>query len=448
MKKRMLALLLVLCLTAALLAVPVSAEEPLEGYNYLKSLAQSGEYAEEEAVWYVAWQLDEELPLYYGIYYYVNRNSVQLVLLSEDLELALECPKFRDSRDCSVILQDYTNEVGLVTRIPETAVYTLDSELEINFYDGAASLKDSYYQSAKQLLTLVLEYTADLLSEGGYTLRDIDFASFRCAHHLWDEGSQNPAPSCTEAGLMRYVCLRCGETREETLPALGHSWRFTQVLTEPEGDDLHSGAGLYSCSRCGETKEDRLCAGEIFSDMPREGNWAHDPIDWAYFNGISSGKTASTFAPKATVTRAEVVSFLYKLMGSPAPASSENPFTDVKEGKYYYNPVLWAVGAEVSSGVSPTRFGPRQICTRAQIVTLLWNAAGKPEPRLNENPFVDVGAGKYYYKAVLWAYENHVTGGVTATSFGAGKPCTRAQTVAFLYKAYELLTADPLPEEP
>ena len=57
-------------------------------------------------------------------------------------------------------------------------------------------------------------------------------------------------------------------------------------------------------------------------------------------------------------------------------------------------------------------------------------------------------AGKYYYKAVLWAYENHVTGGVTATSFGAGKPCTRAQTVAFLYKAYELLNADPLPEEP
>ena len=447
MRKRMLALLLVLCLTAALLAVPVSAEEPLEAYNYLKSLAQSGEYAEEEAVWYVAWQLDEEQPLYYGIYYNVYYDRVDLVLLNGDLELVLECPRYQDLFNCAVFLSDYANEVGLVTYIPEPAVYTLDSELEIGFYDGAASLKDSYYRAAKQMLTLVLEYTADLLSEGGYTLRDIDFASFRCAHHLWDDGSQNPAPSCTEAGLMRYVCLRCGETREEALPALGHSWRFTQVLTEPEGDDPHSGTGLYRCSRCGETKEDRLCAGEIFTDMPKDDNWAHDPIDWAYFNGITSGKTANTFAPKATVTRAEVVSFLYKAMGSPEPAITENPFTDVAEGKYYYNPVLWAVGTGVTTGATPTSFAPRKNCTRAQIVSFLWNAAGKPEPVTQENPFPDVSASKYYYKAVLWAYENNITGGVSATAFGPSRVCTRAQTVTFLYKAYELLSAVTLPEE-
>ena len=258
-------------------------------------------------------------------------------------------------------------------------------------------------------------------------------------YHL-DEG-RTTQPSCTEDGYTWTTCSRCGDKKFQRQPALGHAWSYTETLSPGEGKE--HGTALYTCTRCQETKEGRLCAAEVFTDMPADDNWAHTPIDWAYFGGVTSGKTATTFAPKATVTRAEVVSFLYKAMGSPEPAGTENPFTDVAEGKYYYKPVLWAVGAGVTTGATPTSFAPKKNCTRAQIVTFLWNAAGKPEPAAEENPFTDVSEGKYYYKAVLWASQNGVTGGVTATTFGPGKACTRAQTVTFLYKAQALLTAKP-----
>ena len=272
--------------------------------------------------------------------------------------------------------------------------------------------------------------------------------SCQIGNHVWELESSS-APTCTEDGRKVLSCRLCKNTKEEITPALGHAWKLTEIQSEPEeGESLHEGVGLYTCTRCNETKEGRLCADEVFTDMPADNNWAHAAIDWAYFGGVTSGKTANTFAPKATVTRAEVVSFLYKAMGSPAPAVTENPFTDVAEGKYYYNPVLWAVGAGITTGATPTSFAPRKNCTRAQIVSFLWNAAGKPEPVTQENPFPDVSENKYYYKAVLWAYENHITGGVSASSFGPNRVCTRAQTVTFLYKAVDLLPAGPQPQEP
>ena len=86
--------------------------------------------------------------------------------------------------------------------------------------------------------------------------------------------------------------------------------------------------------------------------------------------------------------------------------------------------------------VTATTFGPKQVCTRAQVVTFLWTFKGKPEPTLEENPFTDVTAGKYYYKPVLWAVENHITGGVTPTNYGPKQLCTRAQVVTVLYKTF------------
>ena len=262
--------------------------------------------------------------------------------------------------------------------------------------------------------------------------------------HDWRQDQEKTMePSCTEEGKLAETCARCGEIRESALAALGHDWKYTKTLT-PTVDSEH-GTALYTCQRCQQTKEDKLCAGLIFTDMPAEGNWAHNPIDWAYFKGITSGKTPTTFAPKAKVTRAEVVTFLWTAMGKPEPTLTENPFKDVKEGKYYYKPVLWAYEHNITGGKTENTFGWRDECSRAQIVTFLWSAAGKPEPTLTENPFTDVSEDKYYYKAVLWAYENSITGGVTETSFGPSKTCTRAQTVTFLYKAYELLTAEPEP---
>jgi hypothetical protein len=111
------------------------------------------------------------------------------------------------------------------------------------------------------------------------------------------------------------------------------------------------------------------------------------------------------------------------------------PFKDVKESAFYYKAMLWAVEQGITTGTSATTFGPNKDCTRGQVVTFLWRAAGQPEPKSTSCPFTDVKATASYYKAVLWAVENGVTSGTSATTFSPGKICTRGQVVTFLYNA-------------
>ena len=107
----------------------------------------------------------------------------------------------------------------------------------------------------------------------------------------------------------------------------------------------------------------------------------------------------------------------------------------MKEGNFFYKPVLWAVEQYITSGVSPTEFGSYSNCNRAAVVTFLWRAAGSPEPASNNNPFTDVKSTDFFYKPVLWAVENGITAGLTATTFGPTAECNRAQVVTFLYRA-------------
>lgn len=178
------------------------------------------------------------------------------------------------------------------------------------------------------------------------------------------------------------------------------------------------------------------CPGNVFADMPTKGNWAHDAIDWAIVTGVTSGTSETTFSPNAGCTRAQVVTFLWRAAGSPEPTSNNNPFTDVTGG-YYYKAVLWAVENNITSGTSETTFSPNSTCTRAQIVTFLWRFEGSPAPKTTNNPFTDVKPGSYYEKAVLWASESGVTAGTSATTFSPDATCTRAQVVTFLYRDIE-----------
>ena len=118
-------------------------------------------------------------------------------------------------------------------------------------------------------------------------------------------------------------------------------------------------------------------------------------------------------------------------MGNSSDTStSSNPFTDVKQGDYFYDPVLWAVGCEITGGTTPNTFSPNDTCTQAQILTFIWRAKGQPEPAIS-NPFGDIKSDDYYYKAALWAYEN---GLVSGSSFNASAPCTRSMVVTYLWK--------------
>ena len=176
------------------------------------------------------------------------------------------------------------------------------------------------------------------------------------------------------------------------------------------------------------------CAGKRFGDAPQPGNWAHDAIDWAIDSAITNGTSTTNFSPEMSCTRAQVVTFLWRAAGSPEPESYGHPFTDVAEGSYYHKAVLWAVEQGITNGTARDKFSPDMVCSRGQIVTFLWRYEGSPALKNANNPFKDVVSGAYYEKAVLWASETGVTSGTTPTTFRPDDTCTRAQVVTFLHR--------------
>ena len=171
-----------------------------------------------------------------------------------------------------------------------------------------------------------------------------------------------------------------------------------------------------------------------FTDVANDA-WYAAPVLWAKENNVTGGTSATTFGPEDSCTRAQVVTFLWAANGKPEPKSMINPFTDVAENAWYLKPVLWAVEQGITTGVSATEFGPENTCTRAQIATFLYAAAGKPDVS-GKSTFADVKDVDWFAKPVIWAKENNVTGGISPTEFGPNQVCTRAQVVTFLYKVY------------
>lgn len=168
-----------------------------------------------------------------------------------------------------------------------------------------------------------------------------------------------------------------------------------------------------------------------FHDVSRF-DYFYDAVKWAVDHDITSGTGRFTFSPNAACTRAQTVTFLWRAAGSPRPVSAVNPFTDVHYGDYFYQAVLWAVENGITMGTSATTFSPDATVTRAQVVTFLWRANGQPAAW--NSGFTDVRADAYYAKAVAWAVQNGIT---TGTGFGVFSPdaaCTRAQIVTFLYR--------------
>ena len=158
-------------------------------------------------------------------------------------------------------------------------------------------------------------------------------------------------------------------------------------------------------------------SGFYFIDVP-ESAYYYDAVYWAVDEGITNGTTATTFSPNNACTRAQMVTFLWRAAGEPEPENTANPFTDVAAGAYYYDAVLWAV--------------EQGITNRAQTVTFLWRSAGSPA--VSGSGFADVASDAYYAGAVAWAVSEGITNGTTATTFSPSSSCTRAQIVTFLYR--------------
>ena len=156
-------------------------------------------------------------------------------------------------------------------------------------------------------------------------------------------------------------------------------------------------------------------------------------MDWAVEKGVTDGTTPTTFSPDAVCTRGQAVTFLWRAMGSPKPTSAKNPFTDIKADAYYYEAVLWAVEKGITDGMTPTTFEPETTVNRGQAVTFIHRAAGTPTA-VHKDVFTDVAEGAYYHNAVLWAVSKSITDGMTPSTFAPNGGCTRGQIVTFLYR--------------
>ena len=211
------------------------------------------------------------------------------------------------------------------------------------------------------------------------------------------------------------------------------------IVTDASGDEIRvrdRGDGEYTFTMPDSKVTVEVTFVEERDELPfvdvAADAYYYDAVAWAVENGVTTGVTDTIFAPGNPCTRAQTVTFLWRAAGMPQAANRVNPFTDVSVNDYYYEAVLWAVENGITGGTTATTFSPNATCTRAQVVTFLWRYSKEDASILPM--FTDVAEGDYYYGAVAWAVENGVTTGVTDTSFVPGNPCTRGQIVTFLYR--------------
>ena len=247
-------------------------------------------------------------------------------------------------------------------------------------------------------------YTKLICPDDGAFIIDENSYVPALGHSLVERWRQ--APTAHTQGVIDYVCTRCGKHQFVTIPKNG-----------------------------GNTDPTPTVGG--FQDVPATA-WYATPVEWAVTHDpqITKGVTDTTFAPTSSCTRAQTVTFLWRAKGMPEPVTKDSPFDDVQNpNAYYYKAVLWAYENKITLGTSDTMFSPNATVTRAQVVTFLWRSEGSPAPAGTGTKFRDVSPSAYYADPVQWAVEQNITNGMSADKFAPKDGCTRAQIVTFLYRS-------------
>ena len=223
-----------------------------------------------------------------------------------------------------------------------------------------------------------------------------------------------------------------------------------RTITHSYGEYVYNNDATYTadgtktrtCKVCGN-KETVIAANTKlsyenvktnFTDV-KSGAYYETAVSWAVVNKVTTGTTDTTFSPDNQCTRGQIVTFLWRAAGSPKATTTTTAFTDIKKDSYYYDAVLWAVEKGITTGTSATAFSPNSTCTRGQIVTFLWRFWGEEKATVS-NPFSDTSNDAYYAEAMLWAVENGITTGTSANKFSPANACTRGQCVTFLYRSF------------
>ena len=299
-------------------------------------------------------------------------------------------------------------------------------------------------------------YTFDATKEADYAL-ELYVKTTDAPHvHTWDEGKVTTEPTCTTAGVKTYTCTVCKETKTEAIAALGHKWDDGKVTTEPTCTE--AGVKTYTCTVCKETKTEAVAAlghvdadkdnrcdrcGEKLGEDPKPtysdftdldpNGWYHDGVNYMIENGMMNGVGNGMFEPNGSVTRAMLVTILYRQAGSPK-VTGDNPFEDVAAGKYYTDAVVWAFQNGIVNGTTPTTFEPEEPVTREQIATILYRREGAPEVEQDLSAFVDTDQVSSYARAAMqWAVAKGVIKG-DGNRLNAKGDATRAEIATMLMR--------------
>ena len=257
----------------------------------------------------------------------------------------------------------------------------------------------------------------------------------------------NPGAGYDSASADTKVALKVGENHDYTIylqPNLytvkeGHKLALVIYTYEPGKASYSQNyqITLDNASVSAEIPVDEIpvAAKLPFQDVT-EGTVQYDAVKWAYNHEprITGGVSADTFGTDLGCTRAHIVTFLYQLAGAPDVSGLDNPFADVADDAYYCAAVKWAAANGITAGTSATTFSPDAVCTRAQAVTMLYATADSPDVSELDNPFADVADDAYYCAAVKWAAANGITAGTSATTFSPDAVCTRGQIIIMLYR--------------
>ena len=308
--------------------------------------------------------------------------------------------------------------------------------------------------------------------------------------HSWDGGKVTTAPTYEKTGVKTYTCGICKATKTESIPQLVNSGsgssgggsnktttypvnittktedngttsssskmaskgNMVTITVEPErhyevdevivrdskGKQLavkDNGDGTFTFEMPADkvTVEPTFTWVNPFADVANSAYYV-DAVEWMLKREVTNGTTETTFSPNLNCTRAQIVTFLWRAAGSPEPKGTVG-FADVSAGSYYAKAVAWAVENGITGGTGNDLFSPDATCTRAQSAAFLYRAAGRPAVNGSAG-FSDVAADAYYAQAVAWAKEHGITGGIGGGLFGSANDCTRAQIAAFLWRLY------------
>ena len=267
--------------------------------------------------------------------------------------------------------------------------------------------------------------------------------------HTFDEGTVTKPATCTDEGVMTYTCS-CGETHTAPIAKTGHSWDNGKVVSAATLTE--TGKLIQTCSACGATKETVIpmlsscdggegCPSSAYTDVPGTDNWAHVGIDFVLKSGLFYGTSDTTFEPDSAMTRAMLVTVLYRLEGQPKSAA-ENPFTDVETGTWYTEAVIWAAGNGIVNGIGNDKFDPDGEITREQMAAILYRYSEFKGLTPKEGKFAaeypdEDAISAYALDAMRWANAEGLINGTELRGTAYLDPqgsATRAQVAAILMR--------------